>query len=158
MGFRTPGYLNPAVPLRVAEQLPWRVEIDPFPTAHAQTSWDTIGVNTSALNTAYKDGPTAIGASIEWDVVLAPGTWTYEQSHVTFTSRGIYTVRLDGEALGTIDAYSATLTQNVRTSLAGLVVSGLARKRRLQLIVLSKNASSTDYAKDLNAVELRRTA
>jgi hypothetical protein len=47
-------------------------------------------------------------AYIEWDVALTPGAWYLDLLYLDGTNSGIYTVTVNGAALGTIDGYNAT--------------------------------------------------
>lgn len=137
---------------------PWLIDINVYPTAISQTNWDSINTaNTGSIDGFTKLSTGAQNAEINWDVVLAAGTWTAELLHSRDVNGGIYSVQFDGVEKGTIDGYSNPLTVNVRTSVTGIAVPATA-KIRLKLKMATKNASSSAYAGSLHAVQLRRTA
>lgn len=137
---------------------PWLIDVDVFPTAIAQTNWDTIALPAgSPVFYGNKSSSGAQNAEINWDVVLAAGTWTIELIHHTFTDTGIYTVQLGGVTKGTIDGYSAGDVVNVRSSVTGIVVAS-SGKVRLKLLMATKNASASSYTGRIQHVQLRRTA
>lgn len=93
--------------------------------------------------------------AVEWDIVLAAGTYTMDFYHRTGTGNGIYTVRLDGVDLTTVDGYEAAAA-NRKTKKTGLVIATAGRKR-LSLVMATKNASSTGYAAILGGFGFVRT-
>jgi hypothetical protein len=96
---------------------------------------------------------------------LRAGTWRLDLYHLTFASRGIYTMQFadvatDGtvgafSTLGTIDAYAAS-GASTQSSLTGLAIATTSRKR-LRFLLATKNASSSDYTWQFSQVLLRRT-
>lgn len=143
--------------LAVDNLLPWLIDIDVFPTAIAQTNFDVISSPAAAIYNFQKASTGAQNAEINWDVVLAAGTWTVDLIHHTNSDTGIYTIQFDGVTKGTIDGYSAGDVVNVRTAVAGIAVAATA-KVRLKLLIATKNASSSNFNARLQHVQLRRTA
>lgn len=146
------------------------IDIDPFPTAVSQTNWDT-NVTNVGMYYAIKRSTGAQNALIQFDVVLAAGTWTLELIHAKNTDYGIATVSLstDGTSFtdvgtapysasgSTIDMYAASGSSDNRSSITGIVIATTGRYC-LQLKMATKNASSTNYYGGLQHLQLRRTA
>lgn len=141
--------------------LPWTVDLDVFMTAATNTNWNTLlhesaaGVN--FVYAATKESSQAQNDNIGWDIVLAAGTWTFELMHRTWSDRGIYSVRFDGVEQGTIDGYSGSAVENVRSTVTGITVA-TSGKVRLLLQMATKNASSSNYRGSIQHIQLRRTA
>lgn len=134
---------------------PWLVDVCPLLTAISQSGWDSLFVTGGYLYNGGKLNNAAINSEINFDVQLAPGTWTFEMLTDGFSDHPIVSVQVDGVTQGTVDLYRATAVSNLRSSLSGLP---LARgKRRLRLVNLSKNASSSGYQVILQHIQLRRT-
>lgn len=137
--------------------LPWLIDVGAFMTAISQVNWNNVSVDTSAVYNGVNNSSGAQNDEINFDVVLAAGTWTFELMHTQNTNRGIYSVQLDGAEKGTIDGYSAALTRNVRSTVAGIAVAA-SGKVRLKLKMATKNASSTQYYGSIQHIQFRRTA
>jgi hypothetical protein len=147
------------------------IDIDTLPTAISQVNWNTMFVDANTVYNGYKKSTGAQNAEINWDVVLAAGTWTIELTYVTTPDAGIYTVQLsaDGSSFtsvgsapynasgSTIDAYTGGTGYNTRLTLASITIATTGRYR-LKLLMATKNASSTNYFAYLQHVQLRRTA
>lgn len=136
---------------------PHQVRVDFLGTPLAQ-----VGFTNMLQNNAYwfagavDNGAGAQNSYIEYEVPLAPGTWTIDLFHRTGPNRGIYTLSLDGTNVGTVDGYNASAL-NQRTSVAGVTVAAGGVKA-LRVTMATKNASSTAYVGLLSAVVLIRTA
>lgn len=83
----------------------------------------------------------------EWqaDVWLDSGTYKYCQVQQTNASQGIFTIKLDGSSVGTLDAYSVGDTNNVYVEITGITVAAPTAPRTLQTIMATKNGSSAAY-------------
>ena len=149
------------LPAAVNDLLPWLIDINPFPTAVANTSFDTLTVDTACIFNGTKDSSGTVDNLIGWDIVLPAGTWSLELMHKQGADRGIYTVTFTATGasttFGTIDGYAAATTRNVRSSLTGIIITAPA-KGRLSLAMSSKNALSTKFTGSVQAVRLWRTA
>jgi acetyl-CoA carboxylase carboxyltransferase component len=104
----------------------------------------------------------AVNDEANWDIVLPPGTYSMEVQYLTSSSRGIQTWKLDDGAgtfttLGTIDGYSAVATFNLRTKLTGIVVPS-STKRRLKVLMATKNGSASNFLCDITSIAFQRTA
>lgn len=133
------------------------IDVDVYATPATHINWSSLAADTATLHGFRKTSTGAQNAEIGWDVTLSAGTWMVEIIHRTSTNLGIYTVSLDGAAVGTIDGYAATAVQNVVSSVSGIAVATTGVKRLL-FKMATKNASSTDYIGSFNHVRLRRTA
>lgn len=136
--------------------LPWHIDVDVFMTCIGQVSFDSIPVDNSFIHGGSKFA-SAQNAEINFDIVLAAGTWTIELLYYKDSNLGIYTVQLDGVTVGTVDSYSGGFIKNVRSSIAGITVT-TSGKKRLRITNPTKNASATAYFLNLQHIQLRRTA
>lgn len=136
---------------------PWLVDVDVFPTASANTNWDSIWADSANIGGGQKESSGAQNDEINWDVILGAGTWALELFHNGFTDRGFYTVQIDGVTLGTIDGYRAATTYNIRSTISGIAVAQ-AGKKRLKLKMATRNLPSSGYRGSINALRMRRTA
>lgn len=146
----------------ISLHVPWRFDISMFTTAAGKVgTWTTV-VDTACVYNARLSSDGAQNNSLDYSVTLAVGTWTIELLHTTNSDSGIYTIQLDDGAgvfttVGTIDAYTASITRNVLASVTGVVVTTF-RKRTLRILVSTKNVSSSNYGAKLQQLTLRRTA
>lgn len=99
-------------------------------------------VNTSA----------AINDYIDFDVVLAPGTYNLNWTHSTGPDHADVNIRLAflsptvfNKGYSTVSCYSAAATPNVRSVVPITVYGYEAARARIRLSASSKNASSTGY-------------
>lgn len=137
---------------------PRLVDVDVFPTAIAHTNWDSIDAATAGrVYNASKFSSGVVNDEINFDVVLGGGTWTLELMHAQDINRGIYTITLDGTAIGTVDGYTAAAANNTRSAIAGIRIS-VAAKRRLKLKMQTKNAAATAYYGVIQHIQFRRTS
>jgi hypothetical protein len=109
-----------------------------------------IALGGYALSSAQND-------FIEYDVLLESGTYELVLIHHRHTTRGIYTVTMDGGAsLGTIDGYNAGGGLATRSTITGIVV-GTTAIHTFRFAMLTKNGSSSNYLGTPNAFTLTRT-
>lgn len=137
-------------------RLPWLIDINVFMTPISHINWNTSSVNTSAIKNGWRYSSNAQNDEINYDVILAKGTWTIEALHHKGATHGIASVQLDGVQVGTMDAYAGVDTYNQRSSVTGVAVTR-AGKYRLKFKMSTKNASSTAYSMYLQHIQLRRT-
>lgn len=137
--------------------LPWRIDIDPFGQPNAHTNWSTIALSTSSIKCGTKNSSGAQNDEISWKVPLGAGTWSITLGTRNSSSRGIYSVQLDGVEIGTIDGYNAADTQNQFATISGVVVAASAIVE-VKLKMVTKNASASQYIGSIFAVTLVRTA
>lgn len=140
--------------------MPWRVEIDVFNSALANTNWSGNVIDTAALYNGNRQSSGAQNAEVQYAVSLAAGTWNIEVLHDKSTNRGICSIQLDQGGgfveAGTFDCYNGSAVKNVLDS-ANVVVTA-AGKWTLKLKMTDKNASSSSYFGDIAHITLRRTA
>lgn len=139
-------------------EMPWYLEwpgLDPFGNcAVARTGWATVhtasdgsvqlSIGSTAQGGGMQYGGTAQNDSVEWDIVLAAGTWTIQFECVKFSDCGIVTISVDGSDVGTIDTYAAGATYNQIVSLANIVIASTGKKR-IKFMIATKNASSSGF-------------
>lgn len=135
--------------------MPWNVPLDPTQPPRGSVGTWTIAAAT-ALG-AYIQNATSAAQNdyIEFDVMLAPGTWTLKLSGQGGTSRGIITAQLDNglgvfSDIGTFDFYAASTVSFQSATSAEFTVDAPIR-RTIRLIVATKNASSSGYTAYLTA-------
>jgi hypothetical protein len=121
-----------------------------FPFYVPGTAADSGGAGHVANSTSAQDD------AIAWDVILAAGTWDFHAWVRRSTNTGIITLQQDGSDMGTVDTYAAA-ADAAKVSVTGWTVSTTGKKR-MNLKVATKNASSSSYQITLFGVEFRRTA
>lgn len=141
-------------------RLPWSVDIDPLMPAILETgTW-----NRNQDSALYYGGQRNNAGGIQndeigWDVLLGAGTWRLEVIHTTDSNRGIYSIRVDGSQVTTLDGYSGVTIKNVGATTANFAVSlSTSVKKRLSLKMATKNASSSAYTAGLQRLRLTRVA
>ncbi len=139
------------------ELFPWLVQIIPFLAPAAQTSFATVTQDGTYLLAGYRTNAGAYPASIGWDVLLGAGVWSVSLICAKGTAYGIYTVKLDGTTVGSLDAYYSSTVTNATLTLSGVSVVSPGLKR-LTLEVSTKNPASTGYNARFQLVHLLRTS
>lgn len=155
----------------VDTMLPWHVHIIPMITTAdaAAGTWALSAFTEQFTFPFYRPGSTAnSGGSVGWasdatqnayqsyDVPLSAGMWDAHFWVRRSTNTGIITLNQDGASCGTVDTYNATVDA-AKVSITGWTVATTGKKR-MQLIMATKNASSSAYTLGFFAVEFRRTA
>jgi hypothetical protein len=135
----------------------WLVNVDVSMTPISHVNWNTNLTQGSDVYNLWRQSSSTLDDEVNFDVVLAAGTWTFELIHTKSSNSGIVSVQLDGVEKGTIDFYNGTTTANNRTQITSIIV-GTSAKVRLKLKVTSKNASSSGYAAIINHAQFKRTA
>lgn len=135
--------------------MPRTVDINVIATA-GNTNWDTLIVSSSHTFNAAKQSSGAQNAMIEWFVPLSAGTWAFELMHSQDSNRGIYTVTVGSQTIGTIDGYSAVTANNVRSSTSPNFTISQSGLYLLALTMATKNASSSSFFGVINYVKLSR--
>lgn len=137
--------------------MPWLINVSVDMTAISHVNWDTNTVQLGSVYRLLKSSSGAQNDEINFDVSLAAGTWTFELIHAKGTNYGIITIQLDGSTIGTIDSYAASASINDRTQITGVAVVN-SGKKRLKLLMATKNASSTNYVGAIHHLQFKRTA
>lgn len=94
--------------------------------------------------------------SITFDFVGGAGTYALELYHLPFTNRGIYTIKIDGTTVGTIDGYAASLAA-ARNTLTGLSVA-TSGQHTITLLMATQNVSSSGFTGIVERIGLTQTA
>lgn len=139
--------------------LPWTIPIEIITQAFdaQQGPWVlTSIIATSAKNVCLASTGTQ-NDYIQFQVVMAAGTWAWEVGYRKFSSAGIAHLQIDGVDVGTIDCYSAATVEDQFTEIGSISVS-TSGKHAIKILMSTKNASSSSYAAQLISVQLRRTA
>lgn len=151
--------------------LPWHVWVPvTIATPDATTgSWALAGPHNTNVNFPFirPDGSASIGAvsmqggasqndAIAYDIILAAGTWDFHCWVRQSTNTGIITLQQDGADMGTVDTYAAAAAA-AKVSITGWSVSTTGKKR-MNLKMATKNASSSAYVLTMFGIEFRRTA
>ena len=140
--------------------LPYRVDVMAWSSADAVSGMTyTRGQNSSNLSGGFAQQLDATDASdgdyMEWDVLVAAGTYRLDLVYMTAANYAVVDVLIDGSSIGTFDAYSASLTRNVVGSVTG--ISMTAGHHTVRVAANGKNASSTDYFITPQSATLTRT-
>lgn len=92
---------------------------------------------------------------ISFDLACGAGTYTIELLHLPFMNRGIYTVKIDGVTVGTVDGYAGSLNP-VRASIAGVVLG--SGQHTVTVLMATKNAASSGYIGMIDRLTFTQTA
>lgn len=129
----------------------------PVVFADSHTNWNTL-----SMNTAWKFGTVlassgAQNATVTLSFWGPKGAFTLAFSHLTFTNKGIYTVAVDGNTLGTVDGYAASDLPNILdTSLTGIFAS--TGMHTITFTMATKHASSSAYYGAIQHIQIRMTS
>lgn len=136
--------------------MPWSVSISPAEGLTGETGVWTCTVRIGFGGADYaSDG--VQNREIYWDLLLSAGTWKFGFTYLTHSDHGIFDVQLDGSSIGTVDSYSAGSVANVYSEITGISVA-TAGKKRLKLVISTKNASSSSYLGRIQHLAMVRTA
>jgi hypothetical protein len=133
----------------------WTKTIVPLLYKATVGAWTILAPANVAVGIIQSSG--AQNDEISWDIALEEGTWEIELLFSKDTNRGIYTVLIDGAAVGTIDSYAAAVAHNMK-GLAGGIVVQTPGKKTLSLKMATKNGASGGYFALLQLIQMRRTA
>ena len=95
------------------------------------------------------------GGWAEFEVILRAGTYSLTCVHHRSSGQAIATFTLNGNALTTIDLYSATVTTNNFSTVTGLTVP--EGRHTLRVAADTRNASANGWYLWINAIQLVRT-
>lgn len=97
-----------------------------------------------------------VPCALEWDVMLRAGVWSAVLTYLQSTQYGISQLWLDGQSLGTYDAYTAG-ANNSGIFYSGVNIPIAEGQHTVRLGKTgTKNASSTDYYTGFYSITLRR--
>jgi hypothetical protein len=123
-------------------------------------TWTSDYLNVNDTGSAYSGwvniSSGAQNDAISFDFACAAGTYSFELFHLAFTNRGIYTVRIDGVSVGTIDGYAAAILTPSRDVVTGIAIA--AGQHTVTLLMATKNASSSSFFGIIERAVLTRTA
>ena len=136
----------------------YTVEIIPWAGSKANTTWNTRGQVSTMLGggNCTPDAAGAQNSAISWDIELDTGTYKYAELYQNGSTSGIATIQLGGVSKGTIDHYVASGTQNNYSEVTGITVASSAVVT-FQILMATKNASSTSYQNILQSASWVRT-
>lgn len=131
-------------------------------TPWAAETTNTGFVTPAAINTGYIGGAHRISSGSQNDqltytIDVPSGTYTITMVHQKDLNRGIYTIKINGASAGTIDGYNAVSLGSV-DSLTGVVIAAPLTLTTLQVIMATKNGSSSNYYAVFGYLSLHRTA
>ena len=98
-----------------------------------------------------------INNEVNYKVDLIAGTYDAIIIHSTTSGSGILNLSTTDGSWGTLDMYSGSGVNNVISKLTGMTIS-TAGVQNLQLLLATKNGSSSGYQAFINAIYLIRTA
>lgn len=154
---RTDTPAGPVTTTANGDKLPWLIDINSFMTPISHVGWNTNTLYSSAIYNGSRTSSGAQNAEINFDVVLGAGTWTIEAMYMKSSGSGIYTFQIDGATVGTIDTYLASTTYNNLSSISNISIINTGKKR-LKIIMATKNSSASGYFGYIQHIQLRRTA
>jgi len=122
-----------------------------------QGTWAAAPDATQHLCFIFQNSSAAQNDGLRFKIWLPVGTYTFRLTAKTEPGSGILDVQFNAASKGTIDLYSATLTVNVISNIASIAIatSGLVN---IDLILSTKNGSSSGYGATLTSFSLVRTA
>lgn len=137
---------------------PYMAQIVPAgPAIAVSGTWEVVEDPNARFRSYFlQSSVPSVNDEIAWDVLLAAGTYRLNVVHLTGDNQGIYDILIDGTAIATIDAYSASGIYNVKTQVTGIVVATAGRKR-VSLRVTGKNGSSSSRYAQPSSIQLIRT-
>lgn len=136
--------------------LPYRVDVLP---------WSSVDGSSGMTYTRYQssfylsgglggsDASPSNGSTMQWNVLLAAGTWRLDVVWTGAPSYGIVDFDLDGTTVGSVDLYTGST--NAVASITGIAVA--AGLHVLRSTVNGKNVSSSGYRSAFSSLTLTRT-
>lgn len=92
---------------------------------------------------------------ISFDFACAAGTYTIELLHLPFQNRGVYTLKVDGVQVGTVDGYQSSLIP-ARAKITGVVLA--SGQHTITALMASKNSSASSYVGMIDRFTFTQTA
>jgi hypothetical protein len=148
---------------------PWRIEcsaVFQIPTARKVGTFQTGNDIANMIGGArHYNSSAALNDSLEYDVILAPGTWEFHYHYIATNGSGIVTIGLDDGAgsfviptIAVADLYNISAALINQRAVYTFTVYGTETIRRaLRFKVTSKNASSSGFAMNTHGWVLQRT-
>lgn len=152
-------------PMRMRAEAPWIIDIDPLTCAPTVgNDWwsyrkdDSTTYFVGRLNSDGTEYPGSAGFWVEWELVLAAGTYECSVIAEQGANAGMIDILLDDvEVVSDADFYHASNVVSKVVTTAGIVVA-TTKVYRVRARVNAKNASSTAYWASINRIRFRRTA
>lgn len=119
------------------------------------TNWSTVSPGSATMNWGRILSSGAQNDELSYYVTLERGVYTMSFPNSKDTNRGIYSVRIDGVEVGTIDGYNAA-SSNQNSTITGITIAGGGRKL-ITLKMATKNASSSSYFGSFHGMTFMRT-
>lgn len=121
-------------------------------------TWATVSAPATAgiLWGGQLIAPTTVNSHGDFMVLLEKGTYNITITRATAANYGIVTWMLDGITLGTVDGYNASTVYNGTTTYSSVNVP-ISGWHLLEGIILSKNASSSNFSAGLQHIRFNRT-
>jgi len=138
--------------------LPWRRRVDIPAYSKPSTVSGTYTLVYAAEFSASR-GASANTNDQSWtwaDLPLSAGTWVADVYFRGLTSGGIATLTVTGSSGVTADTYTASTTTNSLVTTSSFTI-GTSGYKDLVVTNATKNAASSNYALNINAIILRRT-
>ena len=126
----------------------------------SNTLSDSDGVWTVTPSSSAIFGGTILSSGaqneyVEWDISVVPGTYELTLLHTEANNRGIYTVAIDGAAVGTIDGYAVSVASVFdRISSIAVATAGLVP---IRFTMATRNGSSSNFYGSISGFTLTRT-
>jgi hypothetical protein len=114
-----------------------------------------VANSTQQLGGYWEQFTNAQNDIVEWNLQLDEGVYLLSILGVTQTKMGITTVYVDSVSQGTIDWYSAALTQNVLKTISVSVLVG--GNHEIEFKAATKNSSATQYSQSTTWLQIHRT-
>lgn len=134
---------------------------NPTPTSSTGTfvynvAWTDMGTAGPWGGYGWYNSSSAQNDQLTWTLFIARGTYAIKVRGRKSSNLGILTIKVDGSSVGTIDFYNATPAY-LASALTGISVS-TGGSHTVQIIVATKNASSSNYLINLLDLIVYRTA
>lgn len=125
-------------------------------SSYSNTNWGTVELSTATPGNMRNMSDGTQNAEIAFNVALSAGTWKLLLGSTVDGNRGIYSVRIDDNEVGTIDGYAAAPGVGF-TGVTGITIASTGVKK-LSLKMATKNALSSGYYGVFGVILLIKTA
>jgi hypothetical protein len=152
-----------------ADFAPWLVDILPtisersaavgtwtFASYNDNTTWPFVGSTGAGAGGTGLQSDGAQNSAVKWKIVLSAGTWDVHIHCRKSSNTGIFTVKIAGASVGTVDSYAASAAY-AKVSVTGVSVAADGAQD-FELVMATKNVSSSAYYGEIFAISLRRTS
>lgn len=130
--------------------------INVLATPFSNVRWNSIFQSSTHYFGGFVQSDSTQNDEITFQKYLQAGTYTMDVFHSVGTTRGIYSIFIDGVQLGTtIDGFNAAGSSQ-RATIANLVIAG-STIHSIRFLMAAKNASSTGFQGILDGIAFTRT-